>query len=106
MAYAAERHVTVVPEIEMPGHAIAAIRAFPELSCTGEAISTFYTWGSPNIVMCPGKDVRTSYSFKSVRKTIFKETDSGTYQERIVKYLLKIGVPQADIDDLRKIMLK
>lgn len=52
------------------------------------------------------KHVRTSYSFKSVRKTIFKETDSGTYQERIVKYLLKIGVPQADIDDLRKIMLK
>ncbi|MBP5482758.1 MAG: family 20 glycosylhydrolase [Bacteroidales bacterium] len=57
VAYAAERHVTVVPEIEMPGHAIAAIRAFPELSCTGEAISTFYTWGSPNIVMCPGKDL-------------------------------------------------
>ena len=50
--------------------------------------------------------VRTVYSYKSIRKTIFKETDSGTYQERIVKYLLKIGVPQADIDDLRSIMLK
>ena len=50
--------------------------------------------------------VRTTYSYKSIRKTIFKETDSGTYQERIVKYLLKIGVPQKDIDDLRSIMLE
>ena len=50
--------------------------------------------------------VRTSYSYKSVRKTIFSQTDSGTYQERIVKYLLKIGVPQKDIDDLRSIMLQ
>ena len=52
------------------------------------------------------KHVRTAYSYKSIRKTIFEKTDSGTYQERIVKYLLKIGVPQADIDDLRTIMLK
>ena len=50
--------------------------------------------------------VRTSYSYKSIRKTIYKETDSGTYPERIVKYLLKIGVPQKDIDDLRAIMLR
>jgi chitinase len=50
--------------------------------------------------------VRTTYSYKSIRKTVFKETDSGTYQERIVKYLLQIGVPQKDIDDLRKIMLE
>ena len=46
------------------------------------------------------------YSFPSIRKTIFKQTDSGTYQERIVKYLLQIGVPQKDIDDLRSIMLE
>ena len=39
-------------------------------------------------------------------KTIKNETDSGTYQERIVKYLLQIGVPQKDIDDLRSIMLE
>ena len=50
--------------------------------------------------------VRTTYSYKSIRKTIFEETDSGTYQERIVKYLLQIGVPQKDIDDLRSIMLE
>ena len=50
--------------------------------------------------------IRTTYSYKSIRKTIFEQTDSGTYQERIVKYLLKIGVPQKDIDDLRSIMLE
>ena len=50
--------------------------------------------------------VRTTYSYKSIRKTIYNKTESGTYQERIVKYLLQIGVPQQDIDDLRAIMLK
>ena len=50
--------------------------------------------------------VRTTYSYKSIRKTIFRQTDSGTYQERIVKYLLQIGVPQEDIDDFRAIMLE
>ena len=49
---------------------------------------------------------RDSYSYRSIRKTIFSKTDSGTYQERIVKYLLGIGVLQQDIDDLRSIMLK
>ena len=45
-------------------------------------------------------------SFQSIYKTVFSETDSVTYPERIVKYLLKIGVPQQDIDDLRAIMLE
>jgi len=35
VAYAAERHITIVPEIEMPGHSLAALAAYPELSCTG-----------------------------------------------------------------------
>ena len=56
VAYAAGRHVTVVPEIEMPGHGIAAVRAYPGLSCTKETVSTFYTWGTPDIAMCPGQE--------------------------------------------------
>ena len=52
------------------------------------------------------KHTRNNYSYPSVRKTIFKEISSGTYQERIEKYLVKIGVPQQDIDDLRSIMLE
>ncbi len=56
VAYAAERHVTVVPEIEMPGHARAAIAAYPGLSCTKETEHPQNMWGSPNIVMCPGSE--------------------------------------------------
>ena len=56
VAYAAERFITVVPEIEMPGHAHAAIEAYPELSCTKEKVGDFCTWGSPDIVLCAGQD--------------------------------------------------
>ena len=52
------------------------------------------------------KHTRDNYSYGSIRKTIYNEISSGTYQERITKYLLKIGVPQKDIDDLRSIMLR
>jgi len=48
--YAANRYITVIPEIEMPGHAQAAIAAYPELGCTGEKVSVRTTWGiSPYI---------------------------------------------------------
>jgi len=56
VAYAAERFVTVVPEIEMPGHSMAAIRSYPELSCEKQPIGNFYTWGSPDVVLCPGSE--------------------------------------------------
>ncbi len=56
VAYAAARHVTVVPEIEMPGHAIAAIASYPELSCTGRPIAVETHWGIFNDVLCPGKE--------------------------------------------------
>ena len=45
VAYAAGRHVTVVPEIEMPGHAVAAIAAYPELGVTGQPIEVATRWG-------------------------------------------------------------
>lgn len=56
VAYAADRFVTLVPEIEMPGHAIAAVRAYPELSCEKKQIGTFYTWGTTNTVFCIGDE--------------------------------------------------
>ncbi|MCW5978436.1 MAG: beta-N-acetylhexosaminidase [Bryobacteraceae bacterium] len=43
--YAEERHVTLVPEIEMPGHAQAAIAAYPELGNTGEKLEVSTMWG-------------------------------------------------------------
>jgi len=53
--YARRRGVMVVPEIEMPGHAMAAIVAYPELGCTGEQFAVPATWGVFAEVMCPGK---------------------------------------------------
>lgn len=50
VAYAQERFVTVVPEIEMPGHAQAAIAAYPELGNTGQQLKVLEYWGvNPNI---------------------------------------------------------
>lgn len=54
--YAADRFITVVPELEIPGHELAAISAYPELSCKGEAITPRVIWGVEDIVMCPGKE--------------------------------------------------
>jgi hexosaminidase len=54
--YAAARHITIVPEIEMPGHERAAIAAYPELSCAGKTVTPRVTWGVEPIVLCAGKD--------------------------------------------------
>jgi len=51
--YAAERFITVIPEIEMPGHAMAAISAYPFLSCTQEKIKVATKWGIFEDVFCP-----------------------------------------------------
>jgi len=55
VAYAAERHIDVIPELEIPGHELGAINAYPELSCRGENIPVRQIWGVEDIVMCPGK---------------------------------------------------
>lgn len=54
--YAARRFITVVPEIELPGHELSAIAAYPELSCQGKEISPRVIWGVEDIVMCAGKE--------------------------------------------------
>jgi hexosaminidase len=54
--YARQRHITVVPEIEMPGHALAALAAYPELGCTGGPYHVATTWGVFDDVFCVGND--------------------------------------------------
>lgn len=54
--YAADRFITVIPELEIPGHELAAIAAYPELSCKGEPTTPRVIWGVEDIVMCPGKE--------------------------------------------------
>lgn len=54
VAYAAERFITVVPEIELPGHSGAAIAAYPWLSCTPDEPKEVVTsWGVKEDVFCP-----------------------------------------------------
>lgn len=54
--YAAERYVTIIPEIEMPGHALAALAAYPELGCTGGPYEVGTRWGVYDDVFCAGND--------------------------------------------------
>lgn len=53
--YAAERHVTIVPEIDLPGHMQAALAAYPELGCTGGPYKVWAKWGVSDEVLCAGK---------------------------------------------------
>lgn len=59
VAYAKERHITVIPEIEMPGHALAALAAYPEYSCTGGPFEVGKTWGVLDDVFCPKDETFT-----------------------------------------------
>ena len=54
--YAADRFITVIPEIEMPGHAMAALAAYPSLGCLGEGYEVPSVWGVKEDVFCAGND--------------------------------------------------
>ncbi|MCE5185785.1 MAG: beta-N-acetylhexosaminidase [Planctomycetaceae bacterium] len=56
MEYARQRYVTIVPEIEMPGHALGALAAYPDLSCTGGPFEVMRQWGVFSDVFCAGND--------------------------------------------------
>ncbi|HEX7654413.1 MAG TPA: family 20 glycosylhydrolase, partial [Verrucomicrobiae bacterium] len=63
VAYAAHRHITVVPEIEMPGHASAALAAYPEYSCTGGPYAAHLDAGIFHGIYDPAKD--STFTFLS-----------------------------------------
>ena len=54
--YAAERYITVIPEIDMPGHMMGALHAYPELGCTGGPYDVWTMWGVSDEVLCAGND--------------------------------------------------
>ena len=56
VAYAAERHITIVPEIEVPGHCTAALAAYPELSCSGGPFKVATHFGIYPDIYCAGKE--------------------------------------------------
>ncbi len=54
VAYAAERYITVIPEIDLPGHMQSALASYPELGCTGGPYELRTTWGVSDEVLCAG----------------------------------------------------
>lgn len=66
--FAAQYHVEIVPEIEMPGHEVAAISVFPELTCHQRQVPIRTTCGVSNELLCPGNDF--TYEFLG---NVFKE---------------------------------
>jgi hexosaminidase len=54
--YATDRHITVVPEIEMPGHSLSVLTAYPELACTAGPFEVGTRWGVFADVLCAGND--------------------------------------------------
>ena len=54
--YAAERHITIIPEIDMPGHQLAALATYPELGCTGGPYDVWGQWGVADDVICAGNE--------------------------------------------------
>lgn len=54
--YAADRHITIIPEIDLPGHMLAALTAHPDLGCTGGPYELWTIWGVSDDVLCAGND--------------------------------------------------
>lgn len=54
--YAAQRHITIIPEIDLPGHQQAALAAYPELGCTGGPYEVWQQWGISDDVICAGNE--------------------------------------------------
>ena len=68
VAYAADRFITIIPEIEMPGHSMAAVASYPELSCNpGKPYKVAETWGEFKDVYCP-----TEETFKMLDDILFE----------------------------------
>lgn len=54
--YAEERHITIIPEIDLPGHMLAALASYPELGCTGGPYEVWKQWGVSEDVICAGNE--------------------------------------------------
>ena len=55
VAYAKARHIEIIPEIDMPGHMVAAIACYPELSCSGKEAEVSNRWGIMDNILCVAK---------------------------------------------------
>ena len=56
VAYAQKRFITIIPEIDLPGHMVAALASYPELGCIGESYEVYKKWGVSDDVLCLGNE--------------------------------------------------
>ncbi len=56
IGYAAQRHIEIIPEIDLPSHMMAALASYPELGCTGGPYEVLCSWAGYKDVLCPGND--------------------------------------------------
>lgn len=75
--YARKRYVTIIPEIEMPGHSLAALAAYPELSCTDKKHTVAKIWGVHKEIFCAGKE--STFNFLETVLTEVAEMFPGPY---------------------------
>ncbi len=59
--YASKRHITVIPEIDLPGHMQAALAAYPQYGCTGGPYEVWKMWGVSDNVLCAGNDATLGF---------------------------------------------
>ncbi len=59
--YAADRYITIIPEIDMPGHMLGALAAYPYLGCTGGPYKVWGQWGVTDDILCVGKDITLDF---------------------------------------------
>lgn len=71
VAYAKERFINIVPELDMPGHSMASLAAYPENSCTGGPFDVAIIWGVMKDIYCPGRD-STFYFIQNVLSEVIK----------------------------------
>lgn len=69
--YAAKRHITIIPEVDLPGHMQAALTAYPELGCTGGPYEVRTIWGVSQDVLCVGND----FTLQFVKDVLFEVAD-------------------------------
>ena len=63
IAFCKERHIEVIPEFDIPGHTVALIASYPELSCRGEKIEVETTPGIHKDILCAGKESTFEFCF-------------------------------------------
>ena len=56
ITYAAERHINIIPEIDLPGHTQAALACYPQMGCSGGPYEVWQRWGVSDEVLCAGNE--------------------------------------------------